>query len=79
MPELLGYFLGPIGYRIVVIMMFFTWFGLGVAQILASATNYYAIDQTHSLRSVAGLFCLHWLLCFAPFMCLLCVKALDGV
>lgn len=31
-------------------MMFTMWFGLGVAQILASATNYYSINPTYSLR-----------------------------
>lgn len=44
MPELLGYYLGPIGHRIVGVRMSFAWFGLGVAQILALATNKYAID-----------------------------------
>jgi len=48
--ELLGYFLGPWGTRAIYVMMFMMWFGLGVAQILASSTNYYSINPTYSLR-----------------------------
>lgn len=50
--ELLGYYLGkgrrPV--RFVAFLISFYWFGVCVAQILASATNYYAIDKTYNLR-----------------------------
>ncbi|WIA41809.1 hypothetical protein OEZ86_009140 [Tetradesmus obliquus] len=56
MQELLGFYLGPTGGKVVMCMMFFSWFGLGVAQILASSTNYYSIDQSHSLRTYTIIF-----------------------
>ena len=48
--EMLGYYLGVWGIRVVAFMQFFGWFGTGAKQILSSSSLFYSIDQSLSMR-----------------------------
>ncbi len=48
--EMLGYYLGVWGVRVVTFMQFFGWFGAGVVQILASSSLFYSVNQNLSMR-----------------------------